>query len=124
MATRVGRDGAPAARVGKDGARVGRDGEGRRIGRRPEWGGWRVGGDVDLGNEIKGKKKIIIIDRWDPQKVYKQTQNRYDRAPLCHVSTDSGPHQSEIMLSWLKTRTSAHWNEFAQNRWFLCNFAE
>jgi hypothetical protein len=86
--------------------------------------GWRVGGDVDLGSKIKGKKKIIITGRWVPQKVYKQTQNRYDQAPLCHASTDSGPHRSEIMLSQLKTRISAHWNEFAQNRWFLCNFAE
>jgi hypothetical protein len=60
--TRVGRGGAPAAGVGRDDARVGRDGNGRRIGRRPEWGGWRVGGDGDLGNKIKGKKKIVITD--------------------------------------------------------------
>jgi hypothetical protein len=34
-------------------------------------GGWRVGGDGDLGNKIKGKNKIVITDRWVPQKVYK-----------------------------------------------------
>jgi hypothetical protein len=36
---RVGRGSAPVVEVGRDGARVGRDGDGRHIGRRPEWGG-------------------------------------------------------------------------------------
>jgi hypothetical protein len=53
---RLGRGGAPAAGVGRDDTGVGTDGDGRRIGRRPEWGGWRVGGDGDLGEKIMKKE--------------------------------------------------------------------
>jgi hypothetical protein len=37
----------------------------------------------------------------------------------CHVSTDSGPLLSEIMLIHLSSTISAYWNKFVQNRWFF-----
>jgi hypothetical protein len=71
-------------------------------------------------------------DKWIPPEIYKKTPNSWVylffdliTCMLCHVSTDSGVCLSEIVLVCLNQTISAHWNEFAQNRWFFfCNFAE
>jgi hypothetical protein len=61
-----------------------------------------------------------------PTKIYKKTPNSWVypffdliTCMLCHVSTDNGVHLSENVLASLNRTISAHWNEFAQNRWFL-----
>jgi hypothetical protein len=38
--------------------------------------------------------------------------------------TDNGSRMSEIVLRWLKTRISVHWNKFMQSRWIFCNLAQ
>jgi hypothetical protein len=49
---------------------------------------------------IKQKKKEkLITDKWVLLKFYKKAQSRYVRAAPRHVSSDSGPNQSEIVLT-------------------------
>jgi hypothetical protein len=69
---------------------------------------------------IKQKKKEkLITDKWVLLKFYKKAQNRYVRAAPRHVSSDSGPNQSEIVLTGQNFTISAHCNESPQNRWIF-----
>jgi hypothetical protein len=68
-------------------------------------------------DEQKNEKKKLN------RKIYKKNPilnsvSSFDRFSVPH-QPDNGPHQSEIGLSRVKTRISAHWNKFAQNWWFF-----
>jgi hypothetical protein len=61
-------------------------------------------------------------DKWPSSKIYQKTlivSSVYFYLDFMHVVPHQRVYLSDIMLVWFNSTISAHWNEFAQNRWIF-----